>query len=64
MDTIVNNVHTVDLILCIQVGIKTLLDVVNNWSPRLIIVDKITEAWGIYNSQAKSNTVLLDVCAD
>ena len=64
MDTVVNDVHAVDLVLRIQVCIKSLLDVVNNWSPRLVVVDKVTKAWGIDNSQAKTNTVLLNIRAD
>jgi hypothetical protein len=51
VNSVVNNVHTVDLVLSVQVGIKALLNVVHNWSPGLIIVDKISKARGINNSQ-------------
>jgi hypothetical protein len=33
MDAVVNNVHTVDLVLSFQVGIEALLDVLDNRSP-------------------------------
>jgi len=51
MNAIVNNVHAIDLVLSIQVGIEALLNVVNDWSPRLVIVHEITKSWGINNSQ-------------
>jgi hypothetical protein len=52
VDAVVHNVHPVDLVLGIQVSIKALLDIVRDWPPRLVIVDKVTEARGINNSQA------------
>jgi hypothetical protein len=33
VDAVVNNVHAVDLVLSIQVGVETLLDVVDNRAP-------------------------------
>jgi hypothetical protein len=63
MDTVVNNVHAVDLVLGIEIGIESLLDVINNWSPGLVIVDKVSEARCVNNSQTKTDTVLLNVCA-
>ena len=51
VDTVVNDVHAIDLVLGIQVGIKSLFDVIHNWSPRLIVVNEITKAWGINNGQ-------------
>jgi hypothetical protein len=49
--SVVDNVHAVDLILRIQVGIEALLNVVHNWSPRLVIVNKVTKTRGINNGQ-------------
>lgn len=49
VDPVVNNVHSVDLVLGIQVGVKPLLNVIHNWSPRFVIVDEITKARGINN---------------
>jgi len=63
MNSVVNNVHSVDFVLGIEVGIKTLLDVVHNWSPRLVIVDEVTKTRGIDNSQPEAYAILLDICA-
>jgi len=61
MDTVVNNVDTVDLVLGIKVCIEALLNVVDDWSPGLIVVDKVTETWSIYDGQTKTNAVLLNI---
>jgi hypothetical protein len=64
MNTVVNNIHAVNLVLSIQVGVESLLDVVDDRAPRLIIVDKISKTWCIDNSEAETNTCLLNVGAD
>ena len=64
MDAVVHNVHAVDLVLSFEVGIESLLDVLDNWPPRVIVVDEVTEARGIDNSQAQADAILLDVGAD
>lgn len=64
MDAVIHNVHAVHFVLGIEVRIKTLLDVVDNGPPRLVIVHKVAEARGINDSQPKANTGLLDICAD
>lgn len=64
MDAVVHNVDTVDLIFSIEVGIKALLDVVDNWTPRFVVVHKITKARGIDNSQPQADTSLLNIGAD
>jgi hypothetical protein len=64
VNSVVHDVHPVDLVLGIKVGIETLLDVIHNWSPRLIIVDEITKARGINNSQTQANAILLDISTD
>jgi hypothetical protein len=51
MDAVVNDVHAVDLVLSIQVGIESLLNVVHDWSPRLVIVDKVSKSGCINNGQ-------------
>ena len=51
VNSVVANVHPVDLILRIQVGIEALLNVVHNWSPRLVIINKVTKTRGINNGQ-------------
>jgi hypothetical protein len=51
VDSIVYDIHAVDLVLSVQVGIKSLLNVIHDWSPRLVIVDEVTKAGGINNGQ-------------
>jgi len=64
MNAVVNNVHPVDLVLSIQVSVEALLDVVGNWTPRLIVVDKVTETGRVDDGQSETDTGLLDICAD
>ena len=64
MDAVVNNVHAVDLVLGFQVGIETLLDIFDNRSPRVIVVNKVTKSRGIHNSQTKANSVFFNIGAD
>jgi hypothetical protein len=51
MNSVVDDVHAIDLIFCVQVGIEALLNVIHNWSPRLIIVNEITKTRGINDCQ-------------
>lgn len=64
VDAVVNNVHAVDLVLGVQVCIETLLDVVRDWSPRLIVVDKVTEARRVNDGQSEADASFLNICAD
>lgn len=59
--SVVHDVHSVDLVLGIQVGIETLLNVLDNGSPRVIIVDKVTKPWGIDNGETETHTIFLDI---
>jgi hypothetical protein len=52
VDAVVHNVHAVDLVLGVQVCIEALLDVLNNWAPGVVIVDKVSETRGVDHSQA------------
>ena len=51
MDSVVDNIHPIDLVLGIQVGIESLLNVVDDWSPRFVVVDKVSEAGRVDNGQ-------------
>ena len=62
--SVVHDVHPVNLVLGIEVGIETLLDIVHDWSPRFVIVDEITKTRGINNSQTQTDAVLLNVGTD
>lgn len=64
VDTVVNNVSAVDLVLSLQVGIVSLLNVLYNRAPRIVVVHEITESRGVNHGQAKTNAVLFNVCAD
>jgi hypothetical protein len=64
MDSVVDNVHAVDLVLSIQVRVESLLNVVDDRAPGLIVVDEVTETGCVNNGEAKTNTGLLDVGAD
>lgn len=64
VDAVVDNVHAVDLVFGIEVGVEPLLDVLHDWSPRVIVVHEITKARSINDSQAEADAVLLDVGAD
>ena len=64
VDTVVNDVGTVDLIFGLQISIVSLLNVLNNRAPRIIVVHKVTKARGVDDSQTQANTVLLNVGTD
>jgi hypothetical protein len=49
VDAVVDNVHAVDLVLSVQVGIEPLLNVLDNWIPRLIVVDEVAKARCVNN---------------
>ena len=64
MHAVVDDVHAVDLVLCLQIGIESLLNILNDWSPRIIIVDKVAKARRVNNSQSQPDSILFDVCTD
>ena len=61
MDTVVDNIHSVDLVFGFEVGVEPLLNVFHNGSPRIVIVDKVSEAWCINDCQTQSDPILFDV---
>ena len=64
VDAVVHDVGPVDLVLGLQVGIVSLLDVLNNRTPRVVVVHEVAEAGGVDDGQAQTNAVLLDIGAD
>ena len=64
MDTVVHDVHAVDLILRIKVGIVTLLNVVDNGPPRLVVVHEVAEAGCVDDGQTETDTGFLDIGTD
>ena len=64
MDTIIHNVHPVDLVFSIQVCVKSLLNVLDDGIPGFVIVNEVTKARCVNNSQAKTNAILLNISTD
>ena len=64
MDAVVDNVHAVDLVLGIEIGIEALLNVLDDRAPGLVVVDKVTETRSIDNVQSQTYTILLNVGTD
>ena len=59
MDTVVYNIHAVDLVFGVEVGIKPLLNILDNGIPRFIIVDEITKSRRVNNCQSQANPIPL-----
>ena len=64
VDTVVDDVHAIHLVLGIQISIKPLLNILNDRSPRVIIVHEVTKARSVNDGQAETNAILLDVSTD
>jgi len=64
VDTVVNDVGAVDLVLGLEVGVVSLLNVLDNRAPRVIVVHKVTKSRGVDDGETKTDTVLLDIGAD
>jgi hypothetical protein len=64
VDAVVYDVHAVDLVLRLEVGVETLLNVLDNGVPRFIVVDEVAESGRVNNSQPQTDTVLLNVSTD
>lgn len=64
VDAVVDNVHAVDLVFGIEIGIEALLDVLDDRAPGLVIVDEVAKARSIDDVQSQAYTVLLNVCTD
>ena len=63
VDAIVDDVHTIDLVLGVEIDVEPLIDVVDDGTPGLIVVDEITETGRVDDGQPKTDAVLLDVGA-
>jgi hypothetical protein len=64
MNAVVNDIHSVDLILRLEVCIESLLNVLNDWTPGVIIVNEVAKAGGVDDCQSESDAVLFDVGTD
>lgn len=64
MHAVVDNVHTVDLVLGIEVCVEALFDVLHDRPPRVFVVDEIPEPGSIDYSEPQTHSILFDICAD
>ena len=64
VDPVINYVHAIDLVLRLEVCVKALLNVLHDRTPRVVVVDKVTESWSVHNGQTKPDPILLDICTD
>lgn len=64
MDAVVDDVHAVNLVLGVEVGVKSLLNVLHDRSPRVVVIDEVTKAGRVHHGQAQADAVLLNVGAD
>lgn len=64
MDSIIDNVHAVDLVLRFQVRIVSLFDVFHDWAPRVVIVDEVSETGSVNHGQTQAHAILLNIGAD
>ena len=64
MDAVVHNVHAVDLVLRVEVGIEALLDVLDDWAPGCIVVDKVAKTRRVNDGKAQTDAVFLNVRAN
>ena len=62
--TIIHDVHPIDLVLGVQIGVKTLFNVFNNRAPRVVVINKVPEARSIHHRQPKTDSIFFNVCAD
>ena len=51
VNAVIHNVHPIDFVLSIKIGVKALLNVLNNGTPGRIIVDKIAKSRRVNNGQ-------------
>lgn len=52
VDTEINLVDTLWLLLLQHVGFMLVVQELNNWHPRVAVVDIVSESWGINNGKA------------
>jgi hypothetical protein len=64
MYAVVYNVDTVDLVLRVEVGIKSLFNVFDYRAPGDVVVDKVTKARGVDDGQTKTDSILFNVGTD
>lgn len=64
VDTVVDDVGTVDLVLGLEISVVSLFNVLDNRTPRVIVVHKVTKARRVDDGQTETDTVLFDIGTD
>lgn len=64
MNAVIDNVHSVDLVLGLKICVESLFNVLNDRTPGVIVVDEVTKAGGIDDCQSESDSVLFNVGTD
>lgn len=64
MNTVVDNIGTVDLVLCVQIGIIAVFNGLHDWTPGVVVVHKISKPGSINDAQSKTHPVLFNVCTN
>lgn len=64
MDTVVDDVTTIDLVFGLEVSVEARFDVIDNRTPRLVIVDKVTKTRRVDDRQLEANAILFNIGAD
>lgn len=52
VDAVVHNIHPIDLVLGLEIRVKSLLDILYDWAPRVVIVDKVAKAGCVNHCQS------------
>lgn len=61
MDTVVDELGPVHPVLLLEVGVEARLNVVHDGLPAVVVVDEVTKARRVNDSEAESHAALLDV---
>lgn len=64
MDTVVDDIHAVDLVLGFEISVESLLDVLNNRSPGIIVVNEVAKTGCVNDGQSEPHAILFDIRTD
>lgn len=64
VDAVIHDVHPVDLVLGVEIGIESLFNILDDRVPGLVVIDEVTKTRGVNNGQTEANTVFLNISAD
>lgn len=61
VNPVVDELVPVDAVLLLEVRVEARVDVLEDGEPGLRVVDKVPEAWGVYDGQFEADARLFDV---